>query len=107
MAALVKVGDPYRATYSLMEGEEVPVTAKVQEPGGQWEDLPLSEVATPVGHDRLFLADYVPAVAGWYVVSFDTDPSGGDSVVKFQATTSFGDSAWATFAFGVASTEEV
>lgn len=105
MAALVKVGDPYRATYSLMEGEDVAVTAKVQRPDGQWVDLPLAEATTPPGHDRLFFADYVPTSEGWYVVSFDTDPTGGESVAKFQAT--FGDAAWATFAFGVASTEEV
>ncbi len=114
MAALVKVGVAYKATYSMDPHWTASVTAKVQVPSGGWFDLPLVEVPTPEGHDKLFTGDFVPAAPGWYVVSFDTDPTGGESMQKFYATDDWGDVAdggtgipWRTFTFAVSTTTEV
>jgi len=99
----VRIGSAYKASYSLADGATV--TAHVQTPDGAWHELALVEVSTPAGHDRLFTADYTPSVVGWHIISYDTDPTGGESMQKFYVTSEI--DGFATYAFGTATTVEV
>lgn len=81
----VRIGDSYKATFKLARDMPFVITAKISGPGVDWESLILSEEDTPSGHDRLFSAEYIPTVAGWYVISYNSDPDGLESMTKFYA----------------------
>ena len=83
----VRVGQYYKATFKMQQGVPFTVTARIKGPdtGELWEPLALAEVATPAGHDRLFEGTYQPMSKGWYVISFDSDPDGLETMTKFYA----------------------
>ena len=113
MSSLVKVGEPFKATYAMNPAAPAALGARVQLPTGEWNALAMVEVPTPAGHDRLFVGDFVPTTTGWYIISYETDPAGGEFMQKFYATDDWGSGGgggggtFQTYPYGVSTTEEV
>ena len=84
MPSNVVLGSSYKAAYMTVSLNQH-VTALIRGPStdNNWVDLPLTEISTPDGSGRVFVAEYSPTKAGWHLISYKTDPPGGEQGDKF------------------------
>jgi len=84
MPTKVVIGSPYKAAYMTTDPNII-VTALISGPTTDdvWLNLPLTEIATPEGSGRVFVAEYLPTEVGWHLISYKTDPPGGEQGDKF------------------------
>ena len=84
MPSNVLLGSSYKAAYMTVSVNQT-VTALIRGPSTDnvWVDLPLTEISTPQESGRVFVADYSPSKEGWHLISYKTDPPGGEQGDKF------------------------